>query len=454
MDYRIVQYWSKLKSKWTLLAILCIALLQLKYITYFDQFHKDRVFWSDARTYYGYLPGMFEKDNLSEDDPDKLHLVKAPNGKMVYKYTLGVALMQSPFFIVANNFIGEDDPYGPVHGLLIQLSALFFCVTGLLFVRKTLLLFYNEWISAIGITVLALGTNLFYYTVVESGMSHVYSFFVVSAFVYYTFLFVKEKSKSSIFLLFVLAGMIFLIRPINVLIAAFPLIYFVAENGFPPLRTLVVQQLKIVLLGLLAFVLIVFLQLFFWKWKGGAWWINTYENEQFFFNQPKILEGLFSYRKGFFVYTPVMVLFLVGIVLEWRKSFNRILFFYFVALSFFFFSWWSWWYGGGFGMRVFVDFYPFFILPVVAVVYRVVDGKQLLKQWTAISILGLFALLNLFQNEQYRRGIIHWDGMNKKAYWSLFLQRGITQQEADSLFTPTHFEKSIKGDDEYEFNPF
>jgi hypothetical protein len=109
----------------------------------------------------------------------------------------------------------------------------------------------------------------------------------------------------------------------------------------------------LLLFGVLA--LLVFLpQLLYWHRQTGYWLFYSYgEKGSFFFLRPRIADGLFSYRKGWLLYTPVMILALAGIPLLYKKY---KLFFASVAVTFILavyvmFSFWCWWYGGSFGCR-------------------------------------------------------------------------------------------------------
>ena len=61
---------------------------------------------------------------------------------------------------------------------------LFYLIFGLFFLRKTLLLFFSEFIASIVLVVLVVGTNLLYYSSSEPCMSHAYSFSLISIFIF------------------------------------------------------------------------------------------------------------------------------------------------------------------------------------------------------------------------------------------------------------------------------
>jgi hypothetical protein len=164
-------------------------------------------------------------------------------------------------------------------------------------------------------------------------------------------------------------------------------------------------------------------QLLYWKYTTGAWLFYSYGDERFFFLRPAIADGLFSYRKGWLLYTPIMVLALAGIpplrkrlpAAFWPVLLFTVLNIYIVL------SWWSWWYGGSFGLRAFIDSYAFLALPLASFLSWVFSQRVWFRVATTIVVLVL-VWHSIFQTMQYYYGAIHWDGMNRAAYWNSFLR--------------------------------
>ena len=49
-------------------------------------------------------------------------------------------------------------------------------------------------------------------------------------------------------------------------------------------------------------------QMIYWNEMTGHWLYFSYgSDERFFFGDPAIIKGLFSYRKGLFIYTPLLL---------------------------------------------------------------------------------------------------------------------------------------------------
>ena len=83
------------------------------------------------------------------------------------------------------------------------------------------------------------------------------------------------------------------------------------------------------------------------------------------------------------------------------------------------FSWWCWWYGGGFGMRAMIEFYPLFAI-LLGASFQILFNLKLKK--LLYTIVCVCIGLNLFQTWQYSKTLIHWESMNQKAYFRVFLK--------------------------------
>lgn len=430
----------------------------------------------DVTSYYGYLTAAFIHNDLKLDfvDNDSIDY-KAKfqfwptrlneNGKpddsgdiKIIKTTMGMSFMYAPFFFMAHTYakISDYDPngYSIPYEFFLVMSCLFYLFIGLWYLRKLLLLFYSELVSGIIMGAILLGTNLFFYVSTEPAMSHAYSFALIAVFLYHTIKWHQLPSLKRALYVGLIGGLIVLIRPVNLLVFMFPFLYGVTSIN--KLKDQILMFLKnwkhLLIIGFSAF-LIILPQLIYWKYVTGFWFVNSYVDEGFFFNNPHIIDGLFSYRKGWLLYTPIMILALVGIVQLYKRKrelFLPVLSFVLINI-FVSYSWWSWWYGGGFGGRSMIDSYAIMALPMGSLVQEVLKKKIWLK-WSFISIFSMLILFNQFQTLQRRNSIIHWDGMTKEAYWYVFTKKSMSKEEfakRDKLLQLPDYDKARKGEDEY-----
>ncbi|MDQ3046845.1 MAG: hypothetical protein M3R27_04795 [Bacteroidota bacterium] len=397
---------------------------------FWDQ--KEKIIAWDVVSYYGYLPSAFIYNDLKLDfifpAPPGVDIWfrSTPEGGRVFQFTCGLAIMYSPFFFASHAYASSCDVpngYSAPYKFGLIASSIFYLGFALLFIRKTLQRYFPDKILSLTCIVLVLGTNLFYYSTVEPAMSHTYSFFLIAAFVYYSIRWHENPSVRLCVLLGLLAGLISLTRPSNIIIVLFFVLWGVRTfEDFKKRASFLIYHYRQISLMIALCILVWVPQFVYWKYVTGHFLYYSYGSEEkFFFNDPKILDGLFSYRKGWLLYTPVMGFALLGIFLlknKLRSFFLPIL--VFLPVNFYIiFSWWCWWYGGCFGMRPMIDCYPLLAVPLAAFFYYA-SQKKLVVKISLITILFGLILLNQFQMLQVQRASIHWDAMSKDLYWKGF----------------------------------
>ncbi|MFN2314873.1 MAG: glycosyltransferase family 2 protein, partial [Bacteroidales bacterium] len=434
---------------------------------------EQRVIEWDAVSYYAYLPAAFIHHDLSlsfadgYDGPHKLIVwpERGPEGTYVIKTTMGLSLIWMPFFLaghVAALISGADaGGYSEPYKFFLLVSALMFLGIGLIFLRKILLAHASDRITALVLASFAFGTNLYWYTLFQGTMAHVYNFALISAFMWYSMkwhdqdrkksgvvrrsgrggnmAFAENKVRKSraaeelpagwqknwpAIRLGLLLGLIALIRPTNIIIVIFFLLYGITSKETLRQRTReLVSGYRHLLLMCLVIIIVWLPQMIYWREMTGQWLYFSYgSDERFFFGDPAILKGLFSWRKGLFIYTPLLLFSFAGIFALWiRRSPHALAVTLFVPLNIYIIlSWWCWWYGGGFGQRAVIDSYALMAVAAAALLSVPLSAR---RSWLKSLILSIFLLLmtlGIFNNFQYYYGAIHWDSMTKEAYLDSF----------------------------------
>ena len=424
------------KLNWSALAIIISLLFVL--VTDFQHSlwnNQKRVIVSDVVAYYSYLPAIFIYndvsleflDNPNVDLGDKFWPKKTPSGGKSITYSSGVAILYSPFFFLTHLITPyldyPADGYSIPYKFALVMSSLFYLFIGLFFVRKLLLKYYSQIVTAITILVLVLGTNLLYYTTIEAPMSHSYSFAMIAAFLYLTDRwYVKPKVSTTVFI-GLLAGIISLVRPTNVLVGILFILWQI--TSWEDLRervTLLLKKWPHLLIMIFAAILIWVPQFLYWKLVAGQYFYYSYPDDQgFFFTNPQILNVLFSWRKGFITYVPIMMFAIIGFGILYRQK--RGLFWpiavFFLSSLYLTSCWWDWWYGGGLSIRPFIDSYSVFAIGIASFLTWLGNQKNWLKTG-CFTLFLLFALLGYKHNTRYYNGSIHWVSMTKEAYFDSF----------------------------------
>jgi hypothetical protein len=413
--------------------VVVIAFTCLKGFEY-KRWENKQIIQSDVICYYDYLPAVFIyhdislkfwPDKLVDKTESKFWFFETPDHKSVIRMTSGVAILQIPFFLCADGLTMlkglPNTGFSSLYEFWIFIATIFYLMTGLIFLRKSLSLFFEDHVVALTLLSVGIGTNLLCYTVYDSGMSHVYSFCIISIFLWLSIQWNKKSTIKNSILIGLCGGFATLIRPTNAIVFLIPLLWNIRDFASLKIKWIFFQRqkIKLILIAFFGFLGIV-PQLVYWKFVTGHWLYYTYNDEGFFFNNPHILEGLFGFRKGFFIYTPIMFLLIPGLVLSFRikSEYAIVILFFFLLNVYIILSWWCWWYGGSFGLRPMIDSFAILSVPL-ATCYSYLFKKTYKKVFLFLFISACI-VLNIFQLKQFSLSLLHWDSMTAKAYFTVF----------------------------------
>ena len=326
------------------------------------------IIYTDMEGYYMYLPAIFIYHGF-EQVPilTTAQFSKYPGTDKVFtKYTYGVALMQAPFFTLTHIwqhmfYTSQATGYTLPYALTVIFAACFYALMGLLLLYFLLRRSFGTYISLITCLLIFTGTNLYYYTLCQPGMSHVYSFFLFAAFTYLTPAILSGASVGRWLLYGFIAGLILIIRPTNILLLLYPLAYgcFTRSIFLERLLFFAKHALHIALTACVAF-LVFIPQLVYWYYISGSLVIYSYDQEGFtHWRAPHIWAVLFDVQNGWLLYTPLMLVALAGLALLWRRRIPPAVptVILLPIATYIFASWWAWWFGGAFGHRCYVEYY-------------------------------------------------------------------------------------------------
>jgi hypothetical protein len=450
---------KNITHKYSLLVLFLLAgFLAFTIIWAGDWKDERKVVVSDATYYYSYLPAFFihadPAFNFAQNDTVKyggfIYLEVNELGRNNVRTTMGVAYLYAPFFFIGHALAhisgDETDGYSAPYRMMLLWAGVFYLILGLVFLRKILLRYYSDIVVALALLLIVLATNLFYYSAFENSMSHVYSFFMLTVFLHLMLLFFEKPSRMLAFSWAFIFGIIVLMRPSNILFAIIPIFWGII-NKESLLNRIVFYKKNFSLFPFMIFgaILPILPQMLYWYYVSGSFIHYSYPEEaRFYFDNPHILKGLFSFRKGWFLYTPIMLPIVLSIFLLKKSAsdwFLPILIFVLIN-TYIIFSWPIWWYGGGFGQRAFVDSYPLLIFPLATLIQYIIKQKKVVTA-IAFVIISFFVVLNLFQTRQYRSFAIHWDSMTKEAYFANF---GKMQpiEGIDTLFKAPDYDNAWK----------
>lgn len=387
----------------------------------------------DEFGYYMYLPQFFQHGNLNMqpewaqnlqntycDSISAYQLHQVDNGNFLNIYHMGQAFVELPAYAVADLIaaIGgyPRDGFSKPYQIAFAVNALLFVLIGAFFCRKLLRLFFDERISAVLLVLLFFGTN-YYITATQLGhIQHHYLFAIIAAMAYCLLTAWKQQNYAGkhFYAAVVLFGLCTVIRPTHVLLGIFP--FLLLWKVFPSRLQF---WWKMCLFGLSAFCWNI-PQLLYWKIIGGSWLMLNLHVEELIIIDPSLWDFLFSFRKGWLLYTPLFLLLIPGF---WslRKTDQRLFWSLLgttVVFIWIFASWECWWYASSFGSRVMVDLYPLLILPIGFLLTKISTRKPVLY---IVSIFaGLTFLLNGLQSWQFQKGWLHHERMSYDHYAYIF----------------------------------
>jgi len=426
--------YSTLKYTFSNYSILLTVILSIGISWFFKWQYPDPVNFmgGDAKDYYSGLVSLFITHDFTNQAGNDWFILRTSIGT-INVHPIGVSVLLLPFFALASLFAVlfkfPFDGYSFPFQVSVNAAALVYAVIGLVYLKKLLQLHnLGDKTSAVVILLLFFGTNLLNYTVSEAGMSHVYSFGLISVFLYYSSKFVLKRENRNLFFSFLILGLIVLVRPNNILILFSVFMWFGSIKECRQFfRDLFKNKSFYLAVALSLF--IVFMQSLVWFIQSRSLFHNTYKADGFYWLNPQVYKMLFGFDGGLFIYTPLSFLFLLGLVFMFKE--NKFSFFaasfFILGLFYFFASYWAYNYFDGLGIRVLVDYYALFSF-IGAKLFVQFTGKTIM--YTSLLFLaGLLVFINLIYCYQANRNILLRAGMTYTKWKYIFLKTGTGYQD-------------------------
>lgn len=360
---------------------------------------------ADAAGYYVYLPAFFHHGWKANGYSEEMRRTIAGEGflldrqrdRVVTKYPIGTAMLQLPFFLVAELIEGPGatDGWTRTHHRAIEVAGSFYWAAGIILLALTLMARSGRKNGTIAVVLasISFGTNVYYYAFRSPGYSHIYSFFLVCAALYLIFSDRKEVlSRTRQMCFMAVVSLLFLVRHIDVLavVALFALLWF----EHPQVLRSPGYWWRQLLVGLV----LALPQLAYWKHVHGKWIVQAYGNEGFSnWAHPYWSNVLFSPQNGIIPYAPVVCLIPLALLALWAidRKHTMLLIALFVAVIYSFAAWHMWNFGCSYGMRPFVQYMPFLAIPLMALLLRI-------ERWSPALFGGVVTLLALVSFVNYR----------------------------------------------------
>lgn len=437
-----------MKNILSLLAVLAIAvaLFQYRSINPSKQSGKPLVVTTwDAFGYYMYLPAVFTYHDFKKlewlTEIDKKYQVtggdgwqaqKQDNGNYVFKYLGGVAILEMPWFfigdLVARNYGYPVDGFSPPYQYALAFGVIIYCLLAILLLRKILLRYFDDKTTAITLLLLCLATNFIQYAAVDNAQSHAYIFPLYVLVLYTTIKWHEQPKIGWAALTGYIIGLATISRPTEAIMIFIPIFWATQHKAAAKEKWMLVKAHRShVFIAAFFGILGILPQLIYWKISSGSFIYDV--GSKWVFLSPWF-RVLFGFEKGWFIYTPVTLFFVVGLFFIRSFPFRKSVLWFCLLNIWIIIAWDDWRYGGSFSTRALMQSYPVFALPLGALVQRLNQQKwKVLFYAVAIYLLGV----NLFQTWQYDRTIIHFNDMNRQYYRAVYLNAHPTPEDMSLL---------------------
>lgn len=322
--------------------------------------------------------GTFLQTTPPDYYPYTAHAVSEENGKFITVYPVGSSLLMWPFLTVSK-FIPSGTIYTDYYkafnghsladGVAVLLATSFYMVLAVVIIYKLLKgLGFSTKISFVSLAAIYVGSYIITYTEQFASYSHIYEIFAVSLLLYSLYLFGQRFEYRYMLIAGISSGLLVTIRPINALIII-PIIVF----------TVLYRNRRANLwyfLGGTPFALL-FLA-FNYTSYGNALSTGYGSTEKLFdFSKFNLINLLFSDVRGWFVYSPIMILATIGLISYARK--NRPSFLIYLApciLLILSYSFWpNWWAGDSLGQRFLMVLVPFMAIGLANLLKHIKDFR-------------------------------------------------------------------------------
>lgn len=419
-DSLLQNYWIRIfpYTSFIIVAIFLFA-FRFNYWSNNTQNGYNATSW-DALGYYMYLPGAFIYGDLKKlewiPEIDKKYNVTGgefyqvsrieESGNYTNKYLSGVAVMQVPYFLIGHGIASvtdyEADGFSAPYQYAILFGAIFHVLIGLIVLIKVLKRYFPP--ISVGFTILFIGltSNLIQYTSIDGAMSHSFIFPLYALLLYFTMRWHEAPSWKSAILIGGIIGLASISRPTEFIMVFIPLFWNTSKKEDRTLKWRLVKQYKWhILFTIIGGLIAMAPQFIYWKHTTGHLIHNV--GSKWYFLNPwfRVLVGP---EKGWFLYTPVAILMMIGCFYLNKRIFQRSILVFIILNIWIIISWSDWTYGASYSTRALVQSYPVFAIPLAALLSHFLTNR--LSTALAISILIGFTALNFYQLSIYNKGIL------------------------------------------------
>ena len=414
----------------------------------YNYYNQDLSF--DVTSYYLYLPfnfiyhdpGLTNKAAIDTiwaryaPSPTFYQAFEIENGNRVMNYTCGFSYAYAPFFFIADYWAQHStymrDGFSFPYQFCIGNGVFIYILLGWFFLRKVLLNYFSDTVSAITLLLIGFGTNYFSEAINNQLQPHAMLFSGYAIVLYCIIKWHRAPKMKYMIIGGLLMGWLILARPSEIVSLLLPLLWNVYDKASLKAKWELIKNHKSHLFAYAACGIAAFVpQFVYWHTVTGSALFYSYSHtEGFDFLKPHIINVLFSFKKSLLVYTPILIFPLIGMFIMKRKNHEgSVAIIAYAAANFYLLaSWAAWWNGGSFGMRYFAESYATMSIPFAFCLQSIAEGK-LFKKIISTVLIVFFVVLNLFQTWQFINWIIPDDQMTFAYYKKIFFKTMVSDED-------------------------
>lgn len=424
----------------------------------------DKIFAYDNWGFYMYLPNIFIENKIAPENNDFLHEInskyelsptlyqisKTEDGVWVIRFFSGISILLLPFFFIGHLIASftnyPTDGYSAPYFYSIWIAAPFYASLGLYLLRKVLLKYLDDIVVAISLLTLYFATNFFFFSSLGNPFPHVFVFTEYALLLWFTIKWHEKFEIKYARLIGLMIGLLTISRLSEIISLFIPLLWGIYDK-----KTLMhkLELIRVHKKQLYQLVLFTFLgglpQILYWYVTTGSIYFNAYNDasSQLVLSAPQFIKVLFSYRKGWFIYSPIMIFSVIGFIFLYKNKkdlfwpiiivflINLYLIASFTSLN-------------SYGYRAFIQSYAFMIIPFAFLIQFIVKKTDLLIKILLIFLLITAGYFTYFQAKQTQMGTIHGSRMTKEYYWAIFMKMYPSEKDKELLL----IQRSSTGNDQ------
>lgn len=343
--------------------------------------------------YFHNQTSSFTKNRKIPIVPDKNPFTK----KTTPKYSIGSSLLIAPVFLLTHllfkilNFLGLaiiTDGYSFYYQMAAAVTSSLYAYLGLILVYFLGRKLFEPYIAFIGTFFIWFATPLIYYMTMEPLSSQPISFFCVSLLIYLWF---KMKQQVIYYILLGLAaGFLTIVRYQDFLFILLPITDFI--------KKLPRKLFKIIIFLIIAFSIISIQLLVNNTYNNSPFNLGVYSVGLPYLLSPKILYSLFSFQRGLFIWSPILIFAFIGLYYFIKKDrlIGWSLFISFLLQLYITSSWADPSQGDSFGNRILLNCSLIYAVGLMQFINKIKKRQRLFLSIFTIFIIINFTLAGLY----------------------------------------------------------